>query len=85
MENDWQDTPQFGTERLECRHRQRGFIEEDMMTVQELYDLTLKKKADPGKVELRLHPDDDEIAEVEFEEDDGELYANLIIEGAIHL
>jgi hypothetical protein len=56
-----------------------------MMTVQELYDLTLKKKADPGKVELRLHPDDDEIAEVEFEEDDGELYANLIIEGAIHL
>jgi hypothetical protein len=47
------------------------------MTVQELYDLT-RKKADPGKVELCLHPDDGEIAEVEFEEDDGELYANLI-------
>jgi hypothetical protein len=54
------------------------------MTVQELYDLTLKK-ADPRKVELRLHPDDDDIAEVEFEEDDDEIFANLITEGSIHL
>jgi hypothetical protein len=54
------------------------------MTVQELYDLT-RKKADPRKVELRLHPDDDEIAEVEFQEDDGEIHASLVPEGAIHL
>jgi hypothetical protein len=54
------------------------------MTVQELYDLTLKK-ADPRKVEVRLRPHDDEIAEVEFEEEDGEVLAYLIEEGAIHL
>jgi hypothetical protein len=54
------------------------------MTVQELYDLT-QKKADPAKVEIRLRPDDDEIAEVEFEEEDGEVFANLIAESAIHL
>jgi hypothetical protein len=54
------------------------------MTVQELYDLTLKK-ADPRKVEIRLRPDDDGVAEVEFEEEDGEVSANLIFEGAIHL
>jgi hypothetical protein len=54
------------------------------MTVQELYDLTLKK-ADPNKVEIRLRPDHDEVAEVEFEEEDGEISANLILEGAIHL
>lgn len=54
------------------------------MTVQELYDLTLKK-ANPRKVEIRLRPDDDEVAEVEFEDDDGEVSANLILEGAIHL
>jgi hypothetical protein len=54
------------------------------MTVQELYDLTLKK-ADPSKVEIRLRPNDDEIAEVEFEDVDGEVSANLVLEGAIHL
>lgn len=54
------------------------------MTVQELYDLTLKK-ADPSKVEIRLRPDDDEIAEVEFEDVDGEVSANLVLEAAIHL
>jgi hypothetical protein len=84
MEDDWQDTPQFGTEHPECQHRRRGFIEERDMTVQELYDLT-RKKADPRKVELRLHPDDDEIAEVEFHEDDGEIHASLVPGGAIHL
>jgi hypothetical protein len=54
------------------------------MTVQELYDLT-QKKADPRKVEIRVRPDDDEVAEVEFEEEDGEVSANLIVEGAIQL
>jgi len=54
------------------------------VTVQELYDLT-QKKHDPRKVELRLRPHGDEIAEVEFEEDDGQVYACLIEEGAIHL
>jgi len=54
------------------------------MTVQELYDLT-QKKGNPRTIGIRLRPDDDEIAEVEFEEEDGELYANLIAEGAIHL
>jgi hypothetical protein len=54
------------------------------MTVQELYNLTLKK-ANPRKVEIRLRPDDDEVAEVEFEDDDGEVSANLLLEGAIHL
>ncbi len=54
------------------------------MTVQELYELT-QKKADPRKVEIRLRPDNDEIAEVEFDEEDGEIFACLIEEGAIHL
>jgi hypothetical protein len=54
------------------------------MTVQELYDLT-RKKADPRKVELRLHPEDDPIAEVEFGKEDGDVFANLITEGSIHL
>ena len=54
------------------------------MTVQELYDLT-QKKGDPRKTEIRLRQDGDEIAEVEFEEDDGQLCASLIEEGAIHL
>ena len=54
------------------------------MTVQELYELT-QKKADPSKVELRLRSHDDEIAEVEFKEDEGEIFAYLIEEGAIHL
>lgn len=54
------------------------------MTVQELYDLT-QKKGDPRKVEIRLRPDNDEIAEVEFDEQDGEVFACLIEEGAIHL
>ena len=54
------------------------------MTVQELYDLT-QKNHDPRKVELRLRPHDHEIVEVEFEEDDGHIYACLIEEGAIHL
>jgi hypothetical protein len=54
------------------------------MTVQELYDLT-QKKSDPGRVEIRLRPDNDDIAEVEFEEEDGEIFACLIQEGAIHL
>lgn len=54
------------------------------MTVQELYDLT-RKKADPHKVELRLRHDDDEIVEVEFDEEDGGVFAYLIEEGAIHL
>jgi hypothetical protein len=54
------------------------------MTVQELFDLT-RKKADPRKVEIRLRPHGDEIAEVEFEETDGEVSAYLIEEGAIHL
>ena len=44
------------------------------MTVQELYDLTLKK-ADPRKVEIRLRPDNDEVAEVEFEEEGNQLFA----------
>ena len=54
------------------------------MTVQELYDLT-QKKADPRKVEVRIRPHDDEIAEVEFEEEDGQVCVYLIEEGAIHL
>jgi hypothetical protein len=54
------------------------------MTVQELYDLT-QRKADPRKVEIRLRPHDDEIAEVELEEADGEIVAYLIEEGSIHL
>jgi|HubBroStandDraft_6_1064221.scaffolds.fasta_scaffold12729_1 hypothetical protein len=54
------------------------------MTVQELYDLT-QKRADPSKVQIRVHPHNDEIAEVELEEEDGEVSANLIVEGAIHL
>ena len=52
--------------------------------MQELYDLTLKKAA-PRKVALRRHPDDEEIAEVEFEEDDDEIYSNLITKGTIRL
>jgi hypothetical protein len=54
------------------------------MTVQELYDLT-SKRTDPSKVELRLRPDGDEIAEVEFEVDEGEVFAYLTEESAIHL
>ena len=54
------------------------------MTVRELYDLT-QKKADPHRVEVRLRPCDDGVAEVEFEEDGGEVFAYLIEEGAIHL
>jgi hypothetical protein len=54
------------------------------MTVQELYDLT-QKKADPRKVEIRLRPHDDEIAEVELEKDGDEVVAYLIEEGSIHL
>ncbi len=54
------------------------------MTVQELYDLT-RKEADPRKVEVRLRPHGDEIAEVEFEKEDGQVFAYLIEEGAIHL
>ena len=54
------------------------------MTVQDLYDLT-RKKADPRKVEIRLRPHDDEIAEVEFAEEDGQVCAYLVEEGAIHL
>ena len=42
------------------------------------------KKADPRKVDIRLRQHDDEIAEVELEED-GEFFAYLIAEGAIHL
>ena len=54
------------------------------MTVQELYDLA-RKKGDPRKIELKLRPDDDNLAEVEFEEEDGEVSAYLIAEGSIHL
>lgn len=54
------------------------------MTVQELYDLT-QKNGDPRKTEIRLRQHGDEIAEVEFEEDDGRLYASLIEVGAIHM
>ena len=62
------------------------------MTVQELYDFT-RKKADPRKVELRVRnnslyapvPQGDEVAEVEFEKEDGQVFAYLIEEGAIHL
>ena len=54
------------------------------MTVQQLYDMT-QKKADPRKVEIRLRPHNDEIAEVEFDEEDGAIFACLIEEGAIHL
>ena len=54
------------------------------MTVQELYDLT-QKRGDPRKIQIRLRQHGDEIAEVEFEEDDGQLYASLVEEGAIHL
>jgi len=54
------------------------------MTVQELYDLT-QKKADPRKVEIRLRPYDDEIAEVELERENGQVIAYLVEEGAIHL
>jgi hypothetical protein len=53
------------------------------MTVQELYDLTVKN-ADPHKVELRLRPHGDEIAQVEFENEDGQHFAYLVEEGAIH-
>jgi hypothetical protein len=54
------------------------------MTVQELYDLA-RRKGDPNKIELKLRPDDDEIAEVEFEKEVGQVFAYLIQEGAIHL
>jgi hypothetical protein len=54
------------------------------MTVQELYDLT-QKNGDPRTTEIRLRQHGNEIAEVEFEEDNGQLYASLIEEGAIHL
>ena len=54
------------------------------MTVQELYELT-QGKADPHKVEVRLRPHGDVVAEVEFEEEDGEVSAYLIEEGAIRL
>jgi hypothetical protein len=54
------------------------------MTVQELYDLA-RKKGDPRNIELKLRPDDDTLAEVEFEEEDGEVSAHLIAEGSIHL
>ena len=54
------------------------------MTAQELYELT-QKKANPSKVELRLRPDGDEIAEVEFEKEEGQVFAYLVEEGAIHL
>lgn len=54
------------------------------MTVQELYDLT-RKQADPRKVEIRLRPHDDEIAEVEFEKEEQGWIAYLVEEGAIHL
>jgi hypothetical protein len=54
------------------------------MIVQQLYDLA-QKKGDPRKIEIRLRPDNGEIAEVEFDEEDGEVFACLIEEGAIHL
>lgn len=54
------------------------------MTVQELYDLT-RKEANPRNVEVRLRPRGDEIAEVEFEKEDGQVFAYLVEEGAIHL
>jgi hypothetical protein len=54
------------------------------MTVQELYDFA-RKKGDPRKIELKLRPDDDNLAEVEFEEEDGEVSGYLIAEGSIHL
>jgi hypothetical protein len=54
------------------------------MTVQDLYDMTLKH-GNPREVEIRMRPHDDEIAEVEFENEDGQLCAYLIEEGAIHL
>jgi hypothetical protein len=54
------------------------------MTVQELFEFT-QRRGDPRKVEIRLRPHGDEIAEVEFEEEDGEVSAYLIEEGAIHL
>ncbi len=54
------------------------------MTVQELYNLA-QRHGDPRKIELKLHPHDDEIAEVEFEEEDGEISAHLVLEGSIHL
>ena len=53
-------------------------------TVQELYDFT-RKKADPQKVEILLRPDGDEIAEVEFGKENGQVFAYLIAEGAIHM
>ena len=54
------------------------------MTVQELYDLA-HKKGNPKKIEIRVHPDNDEIAEVEIKEADSEISACLIVEGCIHL
>lgn len=54
------------------------------MTVEDLYQLTRKAGCDPRKVEVRLRRHGDEIAEVEFEED-GQVCAYLIEEGAIHL
>ena len=54
------------------------------MTVQELYELA-RKKGDPNKIELKLWPDDDDLVEVEFEEEDGAVSACLIAEGSIHL
>lgn len=54
------------------------------MTVQELYNLA-RKKGDPSEIELKLSPDGDDLAEVEFEGEDGEISAHLIPEGSIHL
>jgi hypothetical protein len=54
------------------------------MTVQELYDVT-RKKGDPREIELTLWPDDNSLAEVEFKEEDGEMFACLIAEGSVHL
>jgi len=54
------------------------------MTIQELYDLA-RKKGDPREIELKLWPDDDDLAEVEFKEEDGEISACLRAEGSIHL
>ena len=54
------------------------------MTVHELYELA-RKEADPRKVELRLHPDGDNLVEVVFRKEDRQVAAYLVEEGAIHL
>lgn len=53
------------------------------MTVQELYDLC-RKVGDSHKIEIRLRPADN-LVKVEFDKDDGDVFAHLIAEAPIRL